>query len=140
LNDHLIDFYITNKLIKREFLENVVKIFGNKIYEQKWNYHEDNIWSILLHKYANSSVFINKIVYIYYSKNSDSEMFNRGNNLEIKNYFFRNEMYQEIFKTKNEEKYIISGYSELLHYLEKNIKIIKENIETKYLCIKHLDN
>jgi glycosyltransferase involved in cell wall biosynthesis len=140
LNDHLIDFYITNKLIKRELLENVVKIFGNKIYEQKWNYHEDNIWSILLHKYANSSVFINKIVYIYYSKNSDSEMFNRGNNLEIKNFLFRNEMYQEIFKTKNEEKYIISGYSELLHYLEKNIKIIKENIETKYLCIKHLDN
>jgi glycosyltransferase involved in cell wall biosynthesis len=140
LNDHLIDFYITNKLIKRELLENVVKIFGNKIYEQKWNYHEDNIWSILLHKYANSSVFINKIVYFYYSKNSDSEMFNRGNNLEIKNFLFRNEMYQEIFKTKNEEKYIISGYSELLLFLEKNIKIIKENIETKYLCIKHLDN
>ena len=139
-NDHLTDFYITNKLIKRELLEIAVKIFGNKIYEQKWNYHEDNIWSILLHKYANSSVFINKIVYLYYSKNSDSEMYNRGNNLEIKNYLYRNEMYQEIFKTKKEEKYIISGYSELLLILEKNIKIIKENMETKYLCIKHLEN
>lgn len=136
--NYLSDFYITNKLIKRELLENAVKIFEKKIYDKKWNYFEDNIWSILVYKYANSSVFINKVVYNYYSKNNDSVMFNRGNNLEMKNLLYRNEMYQNIFKNKNEEKYIISGYLELVDIFEKNINIIKENNETKYLCFKNL--
>ena len=90
INNYLSDFYITNKLIKRELLENAIKIFGNKIYEEKWNYYEDNIWSILVYKYANSSLFINKVVYLYYSKNNDSVMFNKGNDLELKNLLFRN--------------------------------------------------
>ena len=139
-NNYLSDFYITNKLIKRDLLENAIKIFGNKIYEEKWNYFEDNIWSILLYKYANSTVFINKIVYLYYSKNSDSVMFNRGNILEMKNLLFRNEMFQKIFNNKSEEKYIISAYSELLDIFEKNIKIIKINNETKYLCFNNLSD
>ena len=139
-NNYLSDFYITNKLIKRDLLENAIKIFGNKIYEEKWNYFEDNIWSILLYKYANSTVFINKIVYLYYSKNSDSVMFNRGNNLEMKNLLFRNEMFQKIFNSKSEEKYIIAAYSELLDIFEKNIKIIKINNETKYLCFNNLSD
>ena len=139
-NNHLSDVYITNKLIKRELLENAIKLFGNRIYEQKWNYHEDNIWSILMYKYANSSLFINRIFYLYYSKNSDSVMFNRGNNLEMKNLLFRNEMYQEIFKNKNEEKYITGGYYELLEIFNKNIKVIQENNETKNLCFKNLNN
>lgn len=138
--NHLIDFYITNKLIKRELLENAVKLFGNRIYQQKWNYHEDNIWSILVYKYANSSIFINKIFYLYYSKNNDSVMFNKGNYLEMNNLLFRNEMYQEIFNNENEEKYITGGYLELLEIFEKNIKVIQENIETKYLCLKYLNN
>lgn len=137
--NYLIDFYITNKLIKRELLENAIKIFKNEIYGEKWNYHHDNIWSILIYKYANSSVFINKNIYNYYSKNNDSVMFNRGNNLEMKNLIFRNKMYRKIFKDKKEEKYILSGYLELLDILEKNIKLIKGNKETKNICIKDIN-
>ena len=62
-DDYLIDFYITNKFIKRDLLEKAFKLFKNKIYGEKWNYHEDNIWSILLHKLANISVFVNKNIY-----------------------------------------------------------------------------
>ena len=122
--NYLIDFYITNKLIKRNILENAIKIFKKEIYLQKWNYFEDNIWSILIYKYSNSSVFINKIIYNYYSKNNDSVMFNRGNILEMKNLIFRNKMFRKIFKEKNEEKYILAGYSELLDIFGKNIKLI----------------
>jgi glycosyltransferase involved in cell wall biosynthesis len=136
----LIDFYITNKLIKRNLLENAIKLFGNRIYEEKWNYFEDNIWSIFVYKYANSSVFVNKNVYLYYSQNNDSVMNNRGNILEIKNLLLRNEVFQEIFNNKNEEKYITSGYIELLEVLENNIKVIENNTDIKYLCLNNLNN
>ena len=138
-NDYLKDYYITNKFIKRELLEKVFKYFKNKINGEKWNYHEDNIWSILVHKLANISVFVNEKIYYYY-KNSDSEMYNRGNILEIENLLYRNEMYREIFKKKEEEKYIITGYLDLIHISDKYIDIINKNEIIKNKCVKELNN
>ena len=138
-NNYLNDFYITNKFIKRELLEKAFKSFKNKIYGEKWNYHEDNIWSILVYKNANSSVFVNKVIY-YYHQNSDSVMFNRGNLLEIKNLLYRNEMYEKIFKAKEEEKYIITGYLELIDIFDKNIETINSNDNVKNSCFKELNN
>jgi hypothetical protein len=138
--DQLIDYYITNKLIKRNLLENSIKLFGNLFFEEKWNYFEDNIWSLSVYKYANSSVFVNKNAYLYYSHNSDSEMNNRGNILELKNLLVRNKVFQYILSKKNEEKYLIASYHHLLAIFEKNINIIKCNNEIKYLCFNHLYN
>lgn len=90
-----------------------------------------------MHKLANISVFVNKNIYYYYN-NSDSEMFNRGNILEIKNVLYRNEMYREIFKAKEEEKYIIAGYLELISIFDKYIEIIKKHLDVKNKCIKEL--
>ncbi len=129
LDNNLNDYYITNKLIKNELLKYIYKIFEKKINGDKWNYHEDNIWSILIHKYANSSINLNKIIYYYY-KNNDSEMMNKGNDLEMKNILYRYDMYKEIFNTKKEVKYIIAGYKELLYIFEQNINIIKNNNKT----------
>ena len=67
-------------------------------------------------------------------------MNNRGNILELKNLLLRNEVFQEIFINKNEEKYITSGYLELLEMLENNIKVIENNIDVKYLCLNNLNN
>ena len=58
------DYYITNKFIKRNVIINAYNIFKNKIYSNKWNYHEDNIWSFLLKKYSNSTKIIHKIIYV----------------------------------------------------------------------------
>ena len=138
-NNHLIDYYITNKFIKRELLEEAFRFFKNEIYGEKWNYHEDNIWSILLHKYANSSVFINKKIYYYY-ENKDSEMYNRGNSLDIKNLLYRNKMYEKIFKRKNEKKYLMSGYYEIIDILGEYIEICKKNKEIKITIINDLNN
>ena len=132
------DFYITNKFIKRKLLENAYKIFKKYLFSnKKWNYFEDNIWSILTYKYANTSIFINKEIYYYYL-NKESVMMNRGNILEMKNLLYRNEMYKEIFKNKKEEKYIIAGYEELLNIFNNNINLIKENNDIKYLFIKNI--
>ena len=130
-NDSINDFYITNKIIKREILIKAFNEFKNKIYGEKWNYHEDNIWSILIYKYSNSSVFLNKKVYCYYSKNTDSEMYNRGNILEIKNLIYKNEMIKKILNNKDEEKYVINEYLAHFDLFEEHINIIKQNNELK---------
>lgn len=138
-NYHLRDFYITNKFIKKELFKNVYQLFIPKIYGDKWNYREDNIWSILIYKYANSSVFINKKIYYYYNNNQDSAMNNPGSLLELKNMLYRNEMYKKIFKKKNEEKYIITGYYELIDICINNISTLKKNEEFKNKIMEELN-
>ena len=138
-NNYLNDFYITNKFIKRELLEISLQLFKNEIYGEKWNYHEDNIWSILLHKYANSSVFLNRKIYYYYYKNIDSEIFNRGNILELKNLIYRHNMFIKIFKYKNEEKYLFAGYSELIYIFTTHIDVLYKNKEFTKKSIKYMN-
>ena len=129
------DYYITNKLVKREIFMNAYNKFKKYIYGEKWNYYEDNIWSILIYKNAKSSYFINKKIYYYYL-NKNSTMMNRGNILELKNLLYRYEMYKEIFKTKNEEKLLTVGFNELLNVFEENINLVKINNEIKNKFIK----
>ena len=57
------DYFITNKLIKKDLFIKASEFFKNSIYNGKWNFHEDNIWSILVHKYAKSKICVNKLVY-----------------------------------------------------------------------------
>ena len=104
------DFYVTNKLVKKEVFEKVYNFYKTYIYGEIWNYFEDNIWSILIYKFANSSIFINKNIYYYYL-NKDSVMMNRGNILELKNLLLRNEMYKKIFNNQNLSQYLLEGYT-----------------------------
>ena len=64
-NNELEDSFIWNKLIRKKLLIKAYKIFKEKIYSVKWNYHEDNIWSILIHKYAKSMICIKNVIYNY---------------------------------------------------------------------------
>ena len=127
-NGYLNDFYITNKLVKNKLFKNAFQIFRKYIYGKKWNFHEDNIWSLLIYKYSNSYLFVNKIIYIYY-QNNDSLMENRRNDLELENLLMRHEIYKEIFKNKGEEKYLIAECLQMLQVWEKSINIISNNSE-----------
>lgn len=138
INGTLIDFFITNKLVKRELFENAYKLYQKYIYGEKWNYYEDNIWSILIYKYASSSIFINKKLYYYYKNNKDSVMNNRGNILEFKNIIFRNEMLRKIFNNLDEIKYIYEGHIQLLNFLEINIEKIKNNSKIRDMFINEI--
>ena len=141
-DNRLNDFLIWNKLIKREIFLKAFQFFKKRIYGEKWNYHEDNIWSILINKYAQSKRCLDKIIYVYYL-NSDSAMLNRGSLLELKNIIYRHEMFEEIFVNKNEEKYLIAEYFELKFFIEENHKfntIIKNNKEIKNKITKLFTN
>ena len=41
------DYLIWNKLINKEIYLNAYEDFKKEIYNNKWNYHEDLIWSII---------------------------------------------------------------------------------------------
>ena len=135
---YLIDFRITNKLVKNKLFKNAFKLFKNYIYGNKWNYHEDNIWSILVHKYAISSIFVNRFTYIYYS-NKGSLKKDPPNILEMKNLLYRHEMYKAILTNKREEKFLIAELSLLLYLFKKNINIIKQNKKFQKLFINKME-
>ena len=130
------DFLFTNKLVKKELAKNIFEILKPEIYGEKWCYHEDNILSILAHKYSNYSIFINKIIYIYH-QNEDSSMSRRGNILEIKNILDRNRIYKKLFQ--NEKSKMYAGWIEVLYLFQKNINIIKEDKIVKNQCIKEME-
>jgi len=138
-NNVLDDYLIWNKLIKRKLFIRAYKLFGKTIYKKKWNFHEDNIWSLLINKYAKSMICTQKIIYIYHS-NEGSFMANRGNIQELENLLYRHEMFIKILNTKSEEIYTESEIMELIYIIQKKQKFLptlKRNylIRNKYIKI-----
>lgn len=61
--NHIIqDYLIVNKLIKKEIFLKAYEFFKDEIYNGKWNYNEDEMWSILVNKYAENKSCVNKLV------------------------------------------------------------------------------
>ena len=118
------DYLIWNKLIKRDIYLKAYEFFKEKIYDGKWNYHEDNIWSILVHKYANSLVCSKKLIYIY-NEFADSLMNNRFNLIDLNNLIYRHEMYEKIFNSEIESKYLISEILLFFYYIRKMNTLIE---------------
>ena len=134
----LYDFLIVNKLIRRELFLKVYELFISNIYTKFWNYHEDNIWSILVNKYANSKICTKKVIY-FYKNNKDSLMRNFFSLTNAINLLYRHQMYSQIFKEQNESKYLFAETKNLISIFKtmKNIKnIIKQNdSESNYIKI-----
>lgn len=133
------DYMITNKLIKKKVLLKAYKIFKKKIFLSKWNYGEDEIWSILVNKYANSMICVNKTIFIYYT-NNDSLTRVKDNILYLTNLIYWLEMLIIILNNKKYEKYLINRISLLINIIKDNshlIYTIKKNkeIKDKYLNI-----
>lgn len=127
------DFVITNKFMKRETILKVADILNKNINGNKWNYHEDNIWSQLISKYSKSRILLNKYIYLYLL-NKESLMNRLGNILEIKNKIYKAEMLQLIYKNE------IFIFKKLLYYLNKYKNIIKKDVETKKKLINIIVN
>ncbi len=68
------DYLIWNKLNKKETFLKAYEAFKIPIYNGKWNYFEDDVWNILVSKYAQSKACTDRLVYIYNS-NHDSLIF-----------------------------------------------------------------
>ena len=129
------DYFITNKFIKREVILKCFNIFKEKIYKNKWNFHEDNVWSILIHKYSKSIKYFNNVIYLYL-RNKESLMNKFVNILELKNIIYRFEIIQKIFKYK--DIFHLNIFLSLIQYYYKNI--IKKDIEIRKKIINNLNN
>ena len=111
------DYLITNKLIKREIFFQAYKLFYNYIYNGQWNFHEDNIWSIIVHKLASTKICVQKLIYVYNDDaNKESLTKNIGSSIEYNNYIYRFDMIRQIYNSKIYIKYIIR---ECIAFIEK---------------------
>ena len=124
-NNLIREYVIWNKLIKREIFLSAYEDFKEKIYNGKWNYFEDDIWNILVNRYAKSRLCINRVVYIY-NYNKGSLMNQRCRIIEFQNLIYRHEMYAKLFSVKNDEKYLIAEY----HFLFNRLRSLQ-----KYLLL-----
>ena len=122
-NNEVNDYLIWNKLIKKETFLKAYEIFKIAIYNGKWNYFEDDVWTILVNKYAKSKICLDKLIYIY-NDNNNSLMHNRYTNIEFQNLLYRHEMYKYIFKKKEEEKYLIAEYNYLFNRIKSDLKFL----------------
>lgn len=133
IDNLMIDDVLWNKLINRKLMLKVYILFKQRIYNRKWNYGEDTVWSVLINKNAESKICINKNFYIY-NVNNDSLLNNNNNNfLYIKNLLMIIEMYNNIFKKQIEYKYIVAQIIDFIeyHYNNSLISLLKENLEIK---------
>ena len=65
-NKRRVDYLITNKFSKREVLIKAYEKFSSRIYSHKWNFHEDNIWCYIIHRYAKKKyTHIKLCIYIF---------------------------------------------------------------------------
>ena len=136
------DYLITNKLVKREIFYKAYNIFKEKINGEKWNYAEDEIWSILINKYANSKICVSKTIYIYHI-NKNSLINNKNNYLFLNNLIYWIEMFKKILINKNEQSILINRLNSFINIIGNNNKflyIIKNNITIKNKYINILKN
>ena len=140
-NNKITDYILWNKLVKRQLMLKVYKIFKKRIYKNKWNYGEDTIWSILINKYAESMICINKTIYLY-NINNDSLMKNNANIINLKNMIYYLEMNIKIFKNEIEHQYLISNVLDFFSYFKNEnnlvITLLNYNLETKKRLINLL--
>lgn len=138
------DFLIVNKLIKREIFLKAFNLFKKYIYSNKWNYHEDNIWSLLVHKVASSKICVKKLIYVYNNNlNKASLMKNRRTLLEYKNLIYKFEMKKLVLNNKNHYKYISRECNSLIYTINISDAFkmnIKSNIDLQKRTIYNLKN
>jgi glycosyltransferase involved in cell wall biosynthesis len=124
------DFYITNKFVKREILVKAYNYLYNDIHKNKWNYHEDNIWNILIRIYSKRNKTLNKYIYIY-KRNGDSLNIKKDNSIFIKNSIYRAKTLIKIILNNNvtdSELYLEKYYQYFNHiYQIYNNSILKLN-------------
>ena len=124
------DYYITNKIIKKEILLMAYNFIYKEIYKYKWNYHEDNIWNILTRKFSKKSEILNKYIYLY-KRNKHSLNMDLGCLIDIKNRIYRLETLIKINQNDksnnkyNNEQIYYQYHSSIINSC--NTSILKDN-------------
>lgn len=132
------DYFIWNKMVKKEiFLKSIESLKGH-IYGDKQNYADDEILSILIYKHANSMIKTNKVIYIYYL-NKNSLVHKRNYFLYLSNLILWNQIFELVLKDMNDKYYLKRHVSRFLKIIlhNKNLNVIKNNkiLKNKYIKI-----
>ena len=136
-----IDYYITNKLIKRELLIKSLNYIDKYFLNQFMIDCEDGLINFILYKFAKSYYFLNNIGYYYIINNQSITKYNHKN---FQKRLFSNFLYLKFifqytknnYKEKNMANYIFLEiynchsdiFVDLIRKI-KNIKFYKEIIE-----------
>ena len=124
------DFYITNKFVKRNIFIKAYNYLYNDINNNKWNYHDDNIWNILVRIYSKRNKTLNKYIYVY-RRNSDSLNIKKDNSIFIKNSIYRTKTLIKIILNNNvtDSNLYLDKYYQYFKHIYKiyNNSIIKLN-------------
>ena len=133
------DYLIWNKLVKRKIFIKAVKKYKKIICKEKVNYADDEIWSMLVNKYAKSMICTNKLIYIYY-KNNNSLMEKLNRTVYLNNLISWTEMFKEILNGKKNERYLIKHISRLIYKVSEKVhlNILKNDINLRKKYIKIL--
>ena len=128
----IFDDHITNKIVKRDLFIKSYHELKKEIFSNNWCFHEDNLWSYLVRKNAQSIGVINKYMY-YYKRNKDSLNMKMGNELDAIQRFYRHK------KLKDFNYINISNYSvfSIIRDIDK-YKYFLNNRELKNLIIRLL--
>ena len=110
----------------------------SQVYKKYWNFHDDNIWSILVNKYAESKFCLKKIIYIY-KDNDNSLMKKLFSKTNLINLLYRHQMFEKIFTGENEKNYLVAEKSALISFFKnmKNNKILTEQQDLNFKYIKN---
>ena len=131
------DYLIWNKIIKKDIFLKAYELFKNYIYYKKWNYHEDNIWSILVHYLASSKLCLNKTIYDYNNiQNNDSLMKTRKSLMECNNFIYRFEILRQILNSPIYFKYINAECNSLIENIYHSSEFRKKIDTNKNLNVK----
>ena len=137
------DLLIWNKLIKRDIFLKAYKLFENYIYYKRWNYHEDDIWALLVHKVASSKLCVHKLIYIYNNNiNKMSLMKNKECLIQYINVIYRFEMRRKILNDSIYYKYLGKQCESLANHINYSSyfrKFIRTSNELKNLTFYNLN-
>ena len=131
---------MTNKFVKKKIFLKVLNEFKKKIYYNKWNYHEDNVWSVLLHRTGKLKNDINKYVYIYKMNDQSLIIKKNKNSIEFKNSVYLSQAYQDFnFNFKSVFKFNNIIY--LCNYIKiKDIELKNRIIHIAMKILKSFSN
>ena len=138
----IFDYLMTNKFVKKEIFLKVLNEFKKKIYYNKWNYHEDNIWSALLYRATKLKKDINKYVYVY-KMNNQSLIINIMENkrtFEFKNRVYLTQTYQD-FNFKSSSVFMFNNIIYFCNYIKiKDIELKNRIIHIAMKILKSFTN
>jgi len=140
-HNNIRDEIIWNKLVKREIFIKVAKTLEKFMIKERWILHEDTVWSLLSHKYAQTMKCINKVIYIY-EKNRGFITKNAGTFLELDNLLNKHEAFELIFN-KDSEILFFNTINSLISSISTNpyyLKTVKTNEEIRFRIKKIISN